>query len=282
MVELPVCAAANPAPRPARFRPPAGAVDCHFHVFGPEDRFPYWPGRIYTPPDAPLSAYGHMLETLGLTAGVIVQPSVYGADNRRTLDALDAPGPVMRAVVAAEPGIGDADLADLHRRGVRGVRVNIAAGGSGTLDDVADLAQLIEPLGWHIQFFVDVSTIADRLPALADLPVPLVFDHFGYMPAAQGVDDPGFRAMLSLLEHGKAWVKVSGAYRITAGKEPPYGDVVPFAAKLIATNPDHLVWGTDWPHPSITTPMPGYRHPRPHPRRQPAPPLRPVSSPHQS
>jgi len=256
MVELPVCAAADPAPRPARFRPPAGAVDCHFHVFGPADRFPYRPDRTYTPPDAPLSAYGHLLDTLGLTDGVIVQPSVYGADNRCILHALDVQGPASRGVVVVEPGIGDDDLTDLHRRGVRGVRIILAFSGGDALDGLDALARRLAPLGWHIQIFGDVSTIADRLPALAHLPVPLVFDHFGYMPAWQGVNEPGFRAMLSLLGQGKAWVKVSGAYRITAEKEPPYGDVAPFATKLIAANPDHLIWGTDWPHPAIATPMP--------------------------
>lgn len=203
-----------------------------------------------------LSAYGHMLDTLGLSESVIVQPSVYGADNQCTLHSLDSPGPVSRAIVAPEPGIGDEDLADLHRRGVRGVRINLGFGGLEALDGLDALARRLAPLGWHIQIFVDISTIAERLPAFADLPVPVVFDHFGHMPAAKGIDDPGFRAMLSLLERGKAWVKVSGAYRITAEKEPPYGDVEPFAAKLMAANPDNLVWGSDWPHPWITTPMP--------------------------
>jgi len=41
-------------PRKPRLKLPPGATDTHFHVFGPQARFPFAPERIYTPTcDAP-------------------------------------------------------------------------------------------------------------------------------------------------------------------------------------------------------------------------------------
>ncbi|MDQ0391606.1 amidohydrolase family protein [Labrys monachus] len=253
---IPVCAPARPAGRKPRLDLPAGAVDCHFHVFGPESAYPYAPGRSYTPPDAPLLAYEELAGTLGFSRGVIVQPSVYGLDNRRTLEAVRRSRLPMRAVVVLDPEISDAELEALHRQGARGVRFNLLFKAGLTIEAAGRLAERIRPLGWHLQFLADVSAIEDLAGLVAGLGVPAVFDHLGHVPAAKGIADPGFQALLGLVREGRAWVKLSGSYRVTGRRHTPYDDAAPFVSALVEAGPHQLLWGTDWPHPSIGVPMP--------------------------
>ena len=250
------CPPFDPDPVPPGFTPPPGACDCHVHVFAASARYPYAAGRSYTPPPAPLAALTHMMRVTGLERAVIVQPSVYGIDNRATLDAVREGGPGFRAVVVVEDDVADVELRRMHDAGARGVRVNLLFAGGAAATDIRKLAARIAPLGWHLQLLIDVTTFPDLRATLGDLPVDVVFDHMGHLPASAGVDHPGFQAMLALLGEGGAWVKLSGAYRLTAAAHPPYADVAPLAKALIAANPERLVWASDWPHPAITVPMP--------------------------
>jgi predicted TIM-barrel fold metal-dependent hydrolase len=99
----------------------------------------------------------------------------------------------------------------------------------------------------------------DEFPALdrsfADFPVDLVLGHLGYMKTARGLDDPGFQALLRLMRSGRAWVKLTGPYRIS-GATLPYADVAPFARALAEIAPGRLVWGSDWPHVMLAGEMP--------------------------
>ena len=157
------------------------------------------------------------------------------------------------------PTIGDENedaLADLHQAGVRGVRVNRLFPGVEEADDLDRLAARIAPFGWHLQILIDVSEAPDRVRRLGDLPVPVVIDHLGHMPAARGCDHPGFQALLGLLRDGRAWVKLSAPYRLSIQEGPPYDDVRPLAEALLGAAPDRMVWGSDWPHPAISRPPP--------------------------
>ncbi len=251
-----VCAASDPSPRAPRFTPPCGACDCHAHIFGPESHYPYTQHRTYTPPDASLSAYKNMLKTLGLERAVIVQPSVYGTDNRATLDAVKAGGDNFRGVVVVDENIDTAEMERMHEIGVRGVRINLLFKSGIEVSDVQRLADKIAPFGWHLQMLVDVSEFSDIEETLGDLPVEVVFDHMGHLPTSVGVNHPGFQEMLRLLKHGRSWAKLSGAYRISGNSDFPYEDVTPFAKAIIAANPERVVWASDWPHPYINVPMP--------------------------
>jgi 2-pyrone-4,6-dicarboxylate lactonase len=228
--------------------------DSHAHVFGPQERYPYNPGRAYTPPDAPLAAWFALHEKLGVARGVLVQPSVYGTDNRAILDAVALHPGRLRAVVAVDAGVSDAELARLHAAGARGMRVNLADKGGNPFASPADLERIaarIGPLGWHVEVLAHVHQMGDWGDALARLPTEVVFGHYGYMPAALGADHPAFRAFLARLERGRWWVKLTAPYRLTARSALPYDDVAPFARALAAARPDRLLWGTDWPHPYI-------------------------------
>lgn len=260
LAQAPYCAGPDPKPRKPAFELPSGATDCHAHVFGPITRYPYFQKRIYTPPDAPPSAYWRMLGALGVERAVLVQPSVYGTDNRAMLDAMAGEKPRMRGVAVVEESITDAELERMHEIGVRGIRFNIVdvkpeEKGKLPLDVVRRLAERVKPLGWHLQFLMHVDEFPGLDRTFADFPVDIVIDHFGYMATAKGISHPGFQALLNLLRAGRCWVKFTGAYRISR-EDMPYSDVLPYAHALVAAAPGRIVWGTDWPHPKHEKRMP--------------------------
>ncbi len=234
---------------------PRGACDSHFHIFGPRDRYPYATERNYTPPDASVADYLKLIEALGIERQVIVQPSVYGTDNTRTLDALRELGPTCRGVVVIGAETPLAELQAMHDLGVRGVRFNAVTGGSAGVEALEVMAARIAPLGWHIQLFLKGEIYPEIEPILKRLPVDFVIDHMGQTMTEKGVDAPGFRAVLRLIEHRHGWAKITGAYRISS-KGPPYSDAAPFAKALIEAASDRIVWGTDWPHPDVKDEMP--------------------------
>ena len=255
-VEIPFCAPADLKPYAPRFTPPPGATDCHAHIFGPDTRYPYTPHRTYTPPEASEEQYFHMLDTLGLSRGVIVQPSVYGRDNRCTLDVVRRHPDRLRAVVVVDEDISEKELEKMHEDGARGVRLNLLFRSGVEVSDVRRIADKIAALEWHLQMLIDVSEFADIRETLGTLPVETVFDHLGHMPTSAGTNHRGFQEMLSLVAEGKSWVKLSGSYRITGQNETPYTDIAPFAREIIRANPERVLWATDWPHPYINVDMP--------------------------
>jgi 2-pyrone-4,6-dicarboxylate lactonase len=228
--------------------------DTHAHVFGPAQRYPYNPARAYTPSDAPLEDWLALHAKLGIGRGVLVQPSVYGTDNRAILDAVALHPNRLRAVVAVGAEVTDAELERLHVAGGRGIRVNLADKGGNPFASPVDLERVaarIAPLGWHVELLVHVHQMNGWREVLHGLPVDVVVGHLGYMPAELGVSHPGWREFLEVVRGGRCWVKLSAPYRVTARSTLPYDDVAPFARELVAARPDRIVWGSDWPHPYI-------------------------------
>jgi predicted TIM-barrel fold metal-dependent hydrolase len=225
------------------------------HVFGPAGRYPWSPARGYTPADALLEDYAALQRRLGLERVVVVQPSVYGTDNRCTRDAVVRLGPRGRGVAVLPAEVSQAELAQLHAAGFRGARLNLISPGGVPFDAVDTLAAKIAAHGWHLQFFMGPDVLLAHAEKLAALPVDLVFDHFGPLDRSKGVDQPAMRTLLDLLAGGSTWAKISGAYRVDHGASPWPG-AQPFAALLLKEAPDRLVWGTDWPHPGPPGPMP--------------------------
>ncbi len=254
--EAPPCEGPDPHQRPPSFAIPSNACDCHAHIFGPSDQFAYATPRSYTPPDASVSQYRRLLGTLGVRRGVVVQPSVYGTDNRATENAIAMLGQDFRGIAVVSSGISSSELARLHQAGFRGVRFNLLFEGGPDEAELDAVADKIAVFGWHLQILTDVSRFPRLAERISRLAVPVVFDHMGHMPADKGIDDPGFQALLSLLGDKAVWVKLSGAYRTSRQRHPPYGDVTEFARSLVSAVPDNCVWGTDWPHPAFGKPMP--------------------------
>jgi|ERR1043166_2909168 predicted TIM-barrel fold metal-dependent hydrolase len=237
--------------RKPRFLMPPGSCDCHAHVFGPQSRYPYAANAAYIPPDATEQDFIRMLTTIGYTRAVIVQASVYGTDHRAMLDAMRS-GLFQFAGVAVIPeDISDKELEDMHSAGVRGVRINLASKTPGLgIESVPRLAQRLKPLGWHLQFYLDIDKMPDVEQRLGNLPVDIVLDHFGHVDCSKGVDAPGFQTLLRLLQRDHCWAKLIGPYRVST-QAPLFPDVTPFAHAMLKIAPDRLVWGTDWPHPNM-------------------------------
>ena len=247
--------------RPA-IAPPPKACDTHAHVFGPASRFPYADDRSYTPPDAPLAKYLGMLATLGLARGVLVQGSAHGRDNAAMLDALARHPERLRGVAVADADTPAAELRRWAALGVRGLRFNhffrggaLHYRGGVPLSAARALAPLMAELGWHLQLWIDVKDLPDTIPVLTSLGLPVVIDHMGRTDARAGTSSPGFQSLLRLLGDGGCWVKLSGAHRLST-QAPDYAEVRPFHEALLCANPEHLMWGTDWPHPRIEGDMP--------------------------
>ena len=258
--DAPPCAPPDFAPRKPRLSLPAGSCDCHAHVIGPTARYALSAQRIYTPPDCVAADYQAMLAAVGVTRAVLVQPSIYGSNNRLLLDSLCAAGTANHRGVAVLAGDeNDAELARLHQAGVRGARVNLVDRAERDtrlpMNALQVLAARIAPLGWHLELLVHVDEAGAGLQALAELPLPLVFGHLGYLSVGRGIDDAGFCALLALMRAGQAWVKLSGPYRLTRDALP-YAAVDEMAAALRETAPQHLVWGSDWPHVMLRDSMP--------------------------
>ena len=245
---------AMPAGRTAvTFDVPRGACDCHVHVFGDPKIFPFAPERSYTPPAASVEELAELQTALKLDRVVIVQPSVYGADNSCTLDAIRRLGPKARGIAVIDNATSTAALDEMAKTGIRGVRLNLETSGQfepAAAKRILDTAvERIRGRNWHIQIYTRPSVILALRDDLAALPYPVVIDHFGGARAALGPGQAGFDALLDLVHAGRAYVKISGAYRIS-DRPPDYPDATSMAQALIKANPDRVVWGTDWPHPN--------------------------------
>jgi len=250
------CPPPHPTLAPASFSIPAGACDTHAHVISLEPRYPLVATRSYTPPPASPDAYLAMLNAQGMERGVLVQVSVHGTDNRYMVETLQAHPDRLRGIAVVAPDVSDAALQTLDDAGVRGLRINVLFGGGVGFDAMETLARRIAPMGWHMQFLLDVNQLDDDLMRrLTQLPCPGIIDHMGFARGEQGIESPGFRKLLRLVNEAGYWVKLSGAYRISDDFEQ-YRDVVALAQTLVAAAPDRMVWGSDWPHVNVAGPMP--------------------------
>jgi 2-pyrone-4,6-dicarboxylate lactonase len=255
--EPPHIAGPVPQPRRPRVPPPPCAWDAHFHIFGPSDKFPYQPGRGYTPPDAPVERLIALLDHLGFAKGLVVQGNAHVYDNSVVLDALSRFPQRLRGVAITDTRIAPDVLRDWHKLGMRGLRFHLFPQapnyrrGVG-LDVFEVFRKTMAELGWVAQFFCDHRMLAPTAAALRDISrdMPVIVDHLGMVPAAAGVADPNFQALLKLVGEGHAYVKLSAVYRLST-QYPDYADARPLHDALIRANPERLLWGTDWPHPSI-------------------------------
>lgn len=238
------------------FDVPAGACDCHTHIHGDPETFPYFSGRIYTPETALPGEMSALHKALRMQRVVIVTPSVYGTGNSATLYGMKARGADARGVAVIDDKTPESTLDAMDRAGVRGIRLNLATGGAnhpsaGRGRFEAAIAR-VQKRKWHVQMYTNLAVISSIKDLVAASPVPVVFDHFGGAQAALGTGQPGFADLLELVRSGRAYVKISGAYRASR-LSPDFPDAAPLAKALIAANSDRIVWGTDWPHPNSSS-----------------------------
>lgn len=220
--------------------------DCHVHVFGSPGRFPLASTRGYAPPVRTIEQVESAAAAAGIAHLVLVQPSVYGTDNRCLLDALRAGAGRHRAVVVLAPGYSILDLERLHEIGVRGVRFNLVSPDGNGLEDFEGIARDIAPLGWHVQFQITPLHLP-QLRALRKLTkVPFVLDHFAGLRGADSREEGRAGELIELLVRGDCWLKFSGFYRLS--EEPDYRDMDTLLLELANVAADRVLWGSDWPH----------------------------------
>jgi predicted TIM-barrel fold metal-dependent hydrolase len=250
---IPTIPGPDPDTRTPRFRAPAGAIDTHTHIFGPNAVYPFSPTRPYSPPDAPLEMFRAVHEKIGVTRAVIVNATVHGTDNRVVTDAIAASGDAYRGIANIAAGITDDELKALDRAGIRGCRFAFLKrlGGVGDMNAFRKLVDRVAAIGWHVDVYLEPGSVREFSPVLQALPTTYVIDHMGTISAAKGLDDPDFKALLALqAADPKCWVKITGLERASAAGAP-FQDSVPFAKQLIDNAPDRVIWGTDWPHPNV-------------------------------
>lgn len=229
--------------------PPPLATDCHTHVAGAQSRYPMVSPRAYTPEVASPDDMRAMMQRVGIGRIVLVQMSVFGTDNSCMLDAIATLGDCARGVAQVSADTTGAELDAMHKGGIRGIRVNLNTTGLNDPDlareRLAVAAEKCARNGWHLQLFTTPQVIVAVSPVLKDLPVPVVLDHFGLLPVIERGGE-GETVVRDLLGQGQGWVKVSGTYRLDhpAAK----AEIAALARNLYATNPDNIVWGSDWPH----------------------------------
>ncbi len=244
---------------PAKLKAPAGACDCHHHIYDGV-RFPPKAG-VQVVPNARVEEYRLLQRRLGTSRNVVVTPAPFPAtvaDNQVTLDAIAQLGANARGVAIVYPAITDAELKTLHQGGIRGIRFSLTSGRPGAAshaatDVIEPLAKRVAALGWHVQFNMSAEQIVETEDLLARLPAPIVFDHMGHMPQPAGIDHPAFKIIRRLVDKGQTWVKLSVTYDSSKDGPPGYADVNKVAQAYVKASPERLVWGSNWPHPSETS-----------------------------
>jgi len=229
---------------------PANTCDCHMHIY--DERFPVGrPGsRLQT--NASVKDYRLLQQRLGTSRVVIVTPAVYVTDNRVTLDAIAQLGPAARGVGVVMPDVTDAELKRMADGGIRGIRFTQfdPATAVTTIDMIEPLSKRVNELGWHVQLHLRGDQIAAAADMLQRLPSTVVIDHMGRLPQPAGTDHAGYRVIRQMLDKGRTWVKLTGAYLDTKAGPPGYADAVKVAQTYFKAAPERMVWGTDWPHPT--------------------------------
>ena len=241
------------------FIAPADACDSHFHIFGPAEKYPYGSELRYAPPEAPWNSYQELATLLGISRFVLVQPSAYGRDNRCMLDVMQTLDKnSCRGVVDIDENITDLEILKMNALGVRGVRINVSpifpltpGLADKMIPRIEKLEKRCQEIGWHLDFLLPGWLTAELLPVMRRLTIPFSMAHLGMNLAKDGVDAPGFKALLELINYGNrlAYVKLTGIYRMS--KVPQFIDADPLAKALIACAPDRIIWGSDYPHLSF-------------------------------
>ena len=231
-----------------KLKMPADACDCHHHIY--DGKFPIAPSATLKPGDAKVADYQALQKRIGTTRNVVVQPSTYGTDNSCTLEGMAQLGAASRGVAVVDTSVTEAELKRLHGLGIRGIRFNLVQAGATTVDMLEPLSKRVADLGWHVQIHQTGDGIVKMEDVLQKVASPIVFDHMGRIPKDVGVDHPAYTVISRLIDKGRTWVKISGAYMDTKVGPPTYADSTKLARAFVKLAPQRMVWGSDWPHPT--------------------------------
>jgi predicted TIM-barrel fold metal-dependent hydrolase len=201
-------------------------------------------------PNACVPDYRQFQQRIGTGRVIVVTPAAYSTDNEVTLDAIAQLGSQARGVTVVHPTVTDAELTRMNDAGVRGIRFTQFASKTATttMDMIEPLAKRVQPLGWHVQIHLRNDQIVAAEDLLLRLPGTIVFDHLGRLTPPEGLNHPAFKIIHRMLDGGRTWMKLSGAYFL--GGPPDYPEAAKVAQAYIKAAPERMVWGSDWPHPT--------------------------------
>ena len=198
----------------------------------------------------------------GIENLVFVQPSIYGTDNSCLLDGLRQVTPDHgRGVVGIDPiTTSPAMLREWHDQGVRGVRLNLVSisNQNNKIDLLPEIleayAKLIRPLKtWVLEVYIDMAVLDALVKVVPKLGVKFAVAHCGAPKLAthpKANADPysirGYRGLMTLVDQGSTWIKISGAYRLT--DDPEMKDLEPLLKETLSKAPKRVCWAGDWPH----------------------------------
>lgn len=238
---------------------PRGACDTHLHVYGPTTRYPVIAERSYNPdPNSSLDDYLKVRHTLGLERAVIVTGSANGTNNQVTLDALARMDGKFKGLALLDTAISDGALLQLKNCGFTGFRVKANGKGGSSFDDTKALIERIKGFDWHVEFMSQsMAEVIGAVPFLNALKVPYVFDHVAHAEPHQTKQDRQFSDVLAILKNEEhAWINLYSFYQLSKDGPPHYSDMVEVVRAIVQARPDHVIWGSNWPHAGIAVPMP--------------------------
>lgn len=235
---------------PPKLEAPPGACDCHMHIYDAARFPPARPGSRMQE-NARVEDYRRLQKRIGTQRTVIVQPAAYGTDNRVTLDGIAQLGNAC-GVAVVHPEVSDAELQVLHDGGVRGIRFTVfdPATAVTRIEMIEPLSKRMADIGWHVQIHMRGDQIVANADMLRRLPSTIVIDHMGRVPFPEGTSHAAFKVVCDLIDRGKTWLKLSGAYQDTKIGPPTYADATGLAQAYVKAAPERMVWGSDWPHPT--------------------------------
>jgi predicted TIM-barrel fold metal-dependent hydrolase len=229
------------------------------HVYGPFDRYPLAAERNYDPaPQSTLDDYLKVQTTLGLERAVIVTGSGNGTNNQITLDAIARMKGRFKGLALLDPMISDAELAKLKEGGFTGFRIKTNGRGGMSFANTNPMVARTAGFGWHVEFMSQsMEEVIGAVPFLSGLKIPFVFDHVAHAEPHCDAADHAFRELLRILESEEhAWINLYSFYQLSEAGPPDYADMVDVVQAIIETRPDHVLWGSNWPHGGVRVPVP--------------------------
>ncbi len=231
---------------------PPGACDTHMHFY--DRRYPVAPAAVLRPPNATPEDYRALQAALGLERVIVVQPTTYGLDNSCQLAGMTEFGDAARGVMVVNEATTRQEIARLTDLGVRGARFHMLPGGAVPWSSLDATAALVAPFGWHIQLQLNGLDLIEHEAQVRRLPTPLVVDHIGRFTPPPTPDHASVQLLVSLVEEGRTWVKLSAPYE-SSMQGPDFADQDPIVQTLTALAPERMLWASNWPHPGQNNPL---------------------------
>jgi len=220
--------------------------DCHMHIL--DHCYPLWSGAVLDPPDASVSDYSSVREKIGITRCVVAAPSIYGADNRCTRDAIASLGIHAKGTAVLTRDTTRESILELAGAGFVAARFNCVQGGPWKVEDIKPIARRVADFGWHVQIYARASQIVEMASILQSLPTPIVFEHASRIRDPEGEDAQAFSEIMKLADRGRAWVKLSAPYLESDAMGDRGKRFATTVSAFVRAMPERAVWATDWPH----------------------------------